>query len=92
MALAESATENTAQPRVRRADRHRHQVRRGLLTLAVGLLAFPAGMGLALPYLAKTGLSPATVVGLALLVLGALLLASGVAALVRARAGWCATW
>src|SRR5690606_7676147 len=53
-----------------------------------GLLAFPAGVGLGLPHLAKTGLSPATVAGLALLVLGALLLVAGAGALVRARAGW----
>lgn len=71
------------------ADSHpAHRARRGLLALALGLVAFPIGVGIGLPHLAKTGLQSVAVVGVVALVAGAALLAAGIFWLIRAWRGW----
>lgn len=90
MALKESSAGTVTRGRGGRRDPHPPPIRRrwAVLAFLLGLVAFPAGVGLGLPHLAKTGLAPTTVLGLAMLVVGAVLLAVGAVGLVRARGGW----
>jgi uncharacterized protein len=53
-----------------------------------GAIGLAVGVGLGLPYLAKTGFSTITVVGMTTLVAGLVLAGAGSAALVRATPGW----
>ncbi len=58
------------------------------ITLAAGLLAVAAGAGIAVPHLAKTGLSPLAAAGVVALVGGLGLVAAGVVASVRRHRRW----
>ena len=63
---------------------------RGAVACAVGLVAFAVGLGIGLPHLAKTGMTMATVAGLACLVAGAWLIVAGARAMLRGRRWWVA--
>ncbi len=58
------------------------------LALLVGALLFGVGVGVGLPHLAKVGWTPTTVLGLAALAAGVVLVAVGFVGLVRAARGW----
>ena len=58
------------------------------VTVAAGLLAVAAGAGIAVPHLAKTGLSPLAAAGVVALVGGLGLVAAGVVASVRRHRRW----
>ena len=53
-------------------------------------MAFAVGLGIGLPHLAKTGMTMATVAGLACLVAGAWLIVAGARAMLRGRRWWVA--
>lgn len=74
--MTRSGTRTLGPARLRAAERLRHWGR-ATLTFLLGLVAFPIGVGLGLPHLAKEGLTPATVAGLASLAAGAVLLLVG---------------
>ena len=61
---------------------------RGLLACCAGLLGITVGVGIGLPHLAKTGLTLASVVGLAALVAGLVLMVVGARMLLRGRRWW----
>ena len=61
---------------------------RGLLACGAGLLGITLGVGIGLPHLAKTGLTLASVVGLAALVVGLALMVVGARMLLRGRRWW----
>ena len=63
---------------------------RGAVACAVGLVAFAVGLGIGLPHLAKTGMTMASVAGLACLVAGAWLIVAGARAMLRGRRWWVA--
>lgn len=62
--------------------------RRSVVAFVAGCLAFAAGVGIALPHLAKGGDPPVTVAGTVLLVGGAVLVAAGGWILVRRTPRW----
>ena len=66
----------------------RAQIVRGSLVFSAGCLVLGVGIGVGLPYLAKAGFHPITVVGLAVLAAGLALLAVGGVILVRAARTW----
>lgn len=61
---------------------------RGLLACSAGLLGITVGVGLGLPHLAKTGLTLASVIGLAALVAGLVLMVIGARIILRGRRWW----
>ena len=66
----------------------RRAVARGACLVGVGLVAFPVGLGIGVPHLAKTGLQPVSLAGAVVAVAGLVLLVSGAATLLRASTGW----
>lgn len=88
MALTTSTAPPSARTSTSRRDPQGHPTPRASLELGLGLVAFPIGVGIGLPHVAKTGWTAATVVGLVLLVFGVVLIGVGAVGLVRARGGW----
>ncbi len=72
---------------MKRVNAHR-QVFRAILVFAAGCLVLGVGVGLGPPYLAKAGFQLVTVIGLALLAAGLVLVTLGGIALVRVFRGW----
>ena len=60
----------------------------GVLTCAAGLVLLTMGVGIGLPHLAKTGLTPVALAGLAALLSGLVLMAVGARMMLRGRRWW----
>jgi dienelactone hydrolase len=61
---------------------------RGGVAFAIGCVSVAVGTGIGVPYLAKAGVTPTTVAGLAVLAGGLVMLGSGGVALVRITSRW----
>ncbi|MCU0262942.1 MAG: alpha/beta fold hydrolase [Candidatus Nanopelagicales bacterium] len=63
---------------------------RGILACCIGLVGITAGVAIGLPHLAKTGLTPASALGVAALVVGLVLMVGGARMILRGRRWWVA--